>query len=131
VLVEPGVRFGARTVLQAPCVVGRAPLVRRPESCRWLWVKALYPIRSPRSMRAASSEWLPDGQGASVREDNVIGDDVSVGTKPFSSFGNRIGNRVRIHSGCFLEMVTIEDDVFVDPTSCSPMTRTDGVSEVP
>ena len=30
-------------------------------------------------------------------------------------FGNRIGDRVRIHSGCFLEMVTIEDDVFVGP----------------
>ena len=30
-------------------------------------------------------------------------------------FGNRIGNRVRIHTGCFLELVTIEDDVFVGP----------------
>jgi acetyltransferase-like isoleucine patch superfamily enzyme len=30
-------------------------------------------------------------------------------------FGNRLGDRVRIHSGCFLEMVTIEDDVFVGP----------------
>jgi acetyltransferase-like isoleucine patch superfamily enzyme len=30
-------------------------------------------------------------------------------------FGNRIGSRVRIHSGCFLELVTIEDDVFVGP----------------
>ena len=30
-------------------------------------------------------------------------------------FGNRIGDRVRIHSGCFLELVTIEDDVFVGP----------------
>jgi acetyltransferase-like isoleucine patch superfamily enzyme len=30
-------------------------------------------------------------------------------------FGNRIGNRVRIHSGCFLEMVTVEEDVFIGP----------------
>lgn len=30
-------------------------------------------------------------------------------------FGNRIGNNVRIHSGCFLEMVTVEDNVFIGP----------------
>ena len=58
---------------------------------------------------------LQTGQGASIREDNVIGDDVSIGTNTVLEFGNRIGNRVRIHSGCFLELVTIEDDVFVGP----------------
>ncbi|MCE5254472.1 MAG: N-acetyltransferase, partial [Actinomycetia bacterium] len=45
----------------------------------------------------------------------VIGDDVSVGTNAVLEFGNRIGHRVRIHSGCFLEMVTVEDDVFIGP----------------
>jgi len=60
-------------------------------------------------------ERFQTGQGASIREDNVFGDDVSVGTHAVLEFGNRIGNRVRIHSGCFLEMVTIEDDVFVGP----------------
>jgi len=50
----------------------------------------------------------------------VLGDDVSVGTNAVLEFGNRIGNRVRIHSGCFLEMVTIEDDVFVGPQRVSP-----------
>ena len=58
---------------------------------------------------------LQTGQGASIREDNVLGDDVSIGTNAVLEFGNRIGNRVRIHSGCFLELVTIEDDVFVGP----------------
>jgi acetyltransferase-like isoleucine patch superfamily enzyme len=60
-------------------------------------------------------ERFQTGQGASIREDNVLGDDVSIGTNTVLEFGNRIGNRVRIHSGCFLEMVTIEDDVFVGP----------------
>jgi acetyltransferase-like isoleucine patch superfamily enzyme len=55
------------------------------------------------------------GQGTSIREDNIIGDEVSVGTNAVLEFGNRIGNRVRIHSQCFLEMVTIEDDVFIGP----------------
>ncbi len=58
---------------------------------------------------------LQTGQGASIREDNEVGDDVSIGTNAVLEFGNRIGNRVRIHSGCFLELVTIEDDVFVGP----------------
>lgn len=58
---------------------------------------------------------LQTGQGASIREDNVIGDDVSVGTHAALEFGNRIGNKVRIHTGCFLELVTIEDDVFLGP----------------
>ncbi|MEK6619669.1 MAG: DapH/DapD/GlmU-related protein [Chloroflexota bacterium] len=58
---------------------------------------------------------LVTGQGASIREDNVIGDDVSVGTHASIEFGNRIGSRVSIHTGCFLELVTIEDDVFLGP----------------
>jgi hypothetical protein len=44
---------------------------------------------------------LQTGQGASIREDNVVGD-VSIGTNAVLEFGNRIGSRVRIHSGCFL-----------------------------
>ena len=55
------------------------------------------------------------GQGVSIREDNVIGDDVSVGTNAVLEAGNRIGSRVRIHTGCFLECVTVEDDVFIAP----------------
>ncbi len=58
---------------------------------------------------------LQTGQGASIREDNLIGHDVSVGTNAVLEFGNKIGDRVRIHSGCFLEMVTVEDDVFIGP----------------
>ena len=55
------------------------------------------------------------GHGALVREDNVLGDDVSVGTNAALEFGNRIGDRVRIHTGCFLESCVVEDDVFLGP----------------
>lgn len=55
------------------------------------------------------------GHGALVREDNIIGDDVSVGTNAALEFGNRVGSRVRIHTGCFLASCTIEDDVFLGP----------------
>ena len=58
---------------------------------------------------------LHTGQGASIREDNRLGDDVSVGTNAVLEFGSRMGSGVRIHSGCFPELVTVEDDVFVGP----------------
>ncbi len=55
------------------------------------------------------------GQGASIREENSIGSNVSVGTNAVLEFGNTIGNNVRIHSLCFLEMVTVGNDVFIGP----------------
>jgi len=60
-------------------------------------------------------DFLQTGQGASIREDNLISDGVSVGTNTVLEFGNRIGKNVRIHSSCFLEMVTVGDDVFIGP----------------
>lgn len=58
---------------------------------------------------------LQTGHGALIRENNVIGDDVSVGTNATLEPGNRIGHRCRIHSGCFLENTTLGNDVFVGP----------------
>ena len=39
------------------------------------------------------------GQCVSIREDNIFGDDVSIGTCVRMECGNRVGDRVRIHSG--------------------------------
>jgi acetyltransferase-like isoleucine patch superfamily enzyme len=58
---------------------------------------------------------LHTGHGATIREDNVLGDDVSVGTHAVLEPGNQIGNQVRIHSGCFLEGAVVEDEVFLGP----------------
>ncbi|HAW49944.1 TPA: transferase [bacterium] len=55
------------------------------------------------------------GQGVTIREDNIIGDDVSIGTNTVLEVGNQIGNNTRIHTGCFLELTTIEEDVFIGP----------------
>jgi acetyltransferase-like isoleucine patch superfamily enzyme len=102
--------------LQTPCILGKPPRGREPgELALVIGREAL--VRPFTTLYAGSTigDRFQTGQGASVREDNVIGDDVSVGTNAVLEFGNRIGNRVRIHSGCFLELVTIEDDVFVGP----------------
>jgi acetyltransferase-like isoleucine patch superfamily enzyme len=62
-----------------------------------------------------AGERLQTGHGAMIRENNLLGDDVSVGTNAVLEPGNQIGSRVRIHSGCFLEGAVVEDEVFLGP----------------
>ena len=116
VQIAVGVFLGDGCDLQPPCILGKAPRGSEPGK-RELRIGREATIRPFTTLYAGSTmgERFQTGQGASIREDNVLGDDVSVGTHAVLEFGNRIGNRVRIHSGCFLEMVTIEDDVFVGP----------------
>jgi acetyltransferase-like isoleucine patch superfamily enzyme len=116
VQVAAGVEIGPEADLQSPCVVGKPPR-GASEGELPLQIGRQATVRPFTTIYAGNviGDRLQTGQGASIREDNVLGDDVSVGTNAVLEFGNRIGNRVRIHSGCFLEMVTIEDDVFVGP----------------
>ena len=116
VYLVQNVTLGEGCDLQPPCVVGKPPR-GAGEGELPLAVGAGAVIRPFTTIYAGSTfgARLQTGQGASIREDNVVGDDVSIGTNAVLEFGNRIGDRVRIHSGCFLEMVTIEDDVFVGP----------------
>jgi acetyltransferase-like isoleucine patch superfamily enzyme len=109
-------RLGPGADLQSPCVIGKAPR-GAAEGELPLDIGADATVRPFTTIYAGSimGDRLQTGQGASIREDNVLGDDVSVGTNAVLEFGNRIGSRVRIHSGCFLELTTIEDDVFVGP----------------
>ena len=115
-VIAPNVELGPGTVVGAYVVLGRAPrgkeqgelpLVIGPDSV----IRPFTTIYAGTTIGAR----LQTGQGASIREDNVLGDDVSVGTHASLEFGNRIGSRVRIHTGCFLELVTVEDEVFVGP----------------
>ena len=116
VRIAPNVTLGAACDLQRPCILGKAPR-GAGEGERPLTIGAGAVIRPFTTIYAGSTfgARLQTGQGASIREDNVVGDDVNIGTNAVLEFGNRLGSRVRIHSGCFLELVTIEDDVFVGP----------------
>jgi acetyltransferase-like isoleucine patch superfamily enzyme len=114
--IYPGVSLGRDPILYGPvvlgipprgCNIGELPLVIGDEAI----------IRPFSTIYAGSTigARFQTGQGVSIRENNVIGDDVIIGTHAVLEFGNRIGNRVRIHTNCFLEMVTIGDDVFIGP----------------
>jgi acetyltransferase-like isoleucine patch superfamily enzyme len=114
--IAANVIVGEGCDLQPPCILGKAPR-GAAEGERPLIIGPGATIRPFTTIYGGSTfgARLQTGQGASIREDNQVGDDVSIGTNAVLEFGNRIGDRVRIHSGCFLELVTIEDDVFVGP----------------
>ncbi|MBN1894529.1 transferase [bacterium] len=115
-IIYPNVVIGKGTIVEEPCILGKPPRGREPGELK-LEIGSGGIIRPFTTLYAGSriGNGFQTGQGASIREDNVIGDDVSIGTNAVLEFGNRIGSRVRVHSCCFLEMVTIEDDVFIGP----------------
>lgn len=56
------------------------------------------------------------GHGVVIREENKIGDNVSIWTHTVIDYGCRIGSQVKIHSNCYIAQYTvIEDDVFIAP----------------
>ena len=56
------------------------------------------------------------GHNVIVREDNTIGDHVSIWSNSVIDYGCSIGHRVKIHSNCYIAQYTeIEDDVFLAP----------------
>jgi acetyltransferase-like isoleucine patch superfamily enzyme len=59
------------------------------------------------------------GHNVVVREECVIGDDVSVWSNTVIDYGCHIGSRVKIHSNCYIAQFTeIEDDAFLAPGVC-------------
>ncbi|MGH2451393.1 MAG: DapH/DapD/GlmU-related protein [Candidatus Limnocylindria bacterium] len=115
-IVAPNVRIGNGSVVGEYAILGRPPRGKKEGELE-LVIGPGSVIRPFTTIYAGTTigARLQTGQGASIREDNVLGDDVSVGTHASLEFGNRIGSRVRIHTGCFLELVTVEDDVFLGP----------------
>ncbi|MGV8083337.1 MAG: DapH/DapD/GlmU-related protein [Coriobacteriia bacterium] len=114
--LPPGVIVGQGTFVDPSCIVGMPPRGAKPGE-RELRIGADGTIRPFTTLYGGTTigDRFQTGQGVSIREGNTIGDDVSIGTNSVLEHGNRIGNRVRIHTGCFLEFVTVEDDVFIAP----------------
>lgn len=114
--IYPNVSIGPGTEIEGPCIIGKPSRGRAPGEAPTV-IGAGAVIRPFTTIYAGTTigSGFQSGQGASIREDNILGDDVSVGTNAVLEFGNRIGSRTRIHSGAFLELTTLGDDVFVGP----------------
>lgn len=97
-------------------IIGEPPRHTQPGE-RALIIGPQATLRSFTTLYAGSTigARFQTGHSVMIREDNTIGDDVSIGTSSVLEYGNTIGDRCRIHSGCFLEWVTLEHDVFIAP----------------
>ena len=115
-IIYPNVFIGSSTLIEPPCIIGKPPRNAQPGQYKTI-IGANSTIRPFSTIYAGVKigDGFQCGQGVSIRENNVIGDDVSIGTNTALEFGNRIGARARIHTGCFLEAVTLEDDVIIAP----------------
>jgi len=116
VTIHPGVKLGRDVVIHDFCVIGIPPRGRQAGELPTVigdgsvirpFTTIYAGVRTGRKFRT--------GQGASIRENNVIGEDTSVGTLCILEVGNRIGNHVRIHGGSGFEHTTIEDHVIIGP----------------
>ncbi|MBI4320013.1 MAG: transferase [Chloroflexi bacterium] len=114
--IYEGVAIGPGSVIEGPCILGKPPRGRDAGELT-LTIGRNAIIRPFTTIYAGTviGDGFQTGQGVSIREDNVIGDVVSIGTNTILEFGNRLGNKVKVHSACFLEMVTLDDDVFIAP----------------
>ena len=115
-MIHSNVHLGKGTVVQEGAIVGEPPRGKAAGELKTV-IGAGGVIRSGTVIYAGTviGDRFNSGHGALIREDNVIGDDCSVGTNAVLEAGNRIGSRTRIHSGCFLENVTLGDGVFLAP----------------
>jgi acetyltransferase-like isoleucine patch superfamily enzyme len=114
--IYPGVRIGPDSIIYGPAVIGQPPRGASVGELPVIIGRAAV-IRPFTTIYAGNriGDRFQTGQGTSIRENNRIGNGVSVGTHTILEFDNTIGNNVRIHSGCFLEMVEVADDVFIGP----------------
>ncbi len=120
-ILYKNVKLGKDIKIEEYCLIGKPPKGRKEGELK-LFIGDKGLIRAHSTIYAGSKigESLITGTSVSVRENNIIGNNVTVGTLTVLEVGNKIGNNVRIHSGCFLEMAEISDDVFIGP--CVVMT---------
>ncbi len=112
------VDIGEGSVIYGPVVLGQPPRGAGEGELK-LSIGSGAVIRPFTTIYAGSriGDDFQTGQGTSIREHNFIGNNVSVGTNTVLEFENKIGDGCRIHSGCFLEMVTLGKYVFVGPNT--------------
>ncbi len=116
VRIYDNVTIGEGSIIYGPDILGQPPR-GKAEGELPLTIGARAVIRPFTTIYAGNviGDDFQTGQGTSIREDNLIGNRVSVGTHAILEYENRIGDDSRVHSGCFLEMVTLGKHVFVGP----------------
>jgi acetyltransferase-like isoleucine patch superfamily enzyme len=117
VCIHPGVLFEGEPDLGPFVIVGHPSQASGPEPVATV-IGAGAIIRSHSVIYCGNriGNGFRTGHGVMVREDNEIGDDVSIGTNSIVEHHVKIGNGVRLHSNVFVpEYSILEDDCWLGP----------------
>ena len=113
-IIKHGVELGKNTRVEDFCIIGMS----NDASNEFTRIGENSLIRSGTYIYAGNQigERFFTGNKVNVRENNEIGDDVSIGTLSVIEHSVTIGNGVRIHSNCFVpEYTVLEDGVWIGP----------------
>jgi len=119
-IIHPGVRLGEGAQIGAWVVIGEPARGQAPGDVETL-IGPNAVIRSHTVIYAGNriGAGFQTGHQVSIREDNVIGDSVSVGTGSVVEHHVRIADRVRIHSQAFVpEMSVLGEGCWIGPRVC-------------
>jgi len=116
VIIYENVSIGKNSDISPFVILGKKPLSDNYTKLK-LVIGENATIRSFTTIYLGSKigDYFSTGQNVSIREDNMIGNNVSIGTCSVVEFGNYIEDGTRIHSCCFLEMAKIGKNVFIGP----------------
>jgi acetyltransferase-like isoleucine patch superfamily enzyme len=115
--IYPNVQLGEGFTIGEYCIIGEPPRKRQPGELLTL-IDEGATLRSHTVIYAGNriGRHFQTGHGALVREENEIGDDVSIGSHSIIEHHVKIGNGVRIHSAVFVpEFSELEDGCWLGP----------------
>ena len=116
IIIFKNVSLGRNNNISPFVILGKPPLNKKDGELKLeIGINAV--IRSFTTIYAGNKigNGFATGQNVSIRENNIIGDDVIIGSSSTIEFENIIGDGTHIHSGCFLEMTKVGENVFVGP----------------
>ena len=111
------VTLGEGTVVEDFCVIGSPPRGKADGELETI-IGSQSVIRSHTVIYAGNriGNGFQTGNKVNIREENEIGDNVSVGTLSVIEHHVKLGNGVRIHTQVFVpEFTVIEDDAWLGP----------------
>jgi len=117
-VIYEGVEIGPGSIIEDLVVLGKPPMGRKPGELK-LRIGKLATIRTGTIIYAGSTigDHFSTGDCARIREDNVIGNEVSIGANTVVECGCKIEDSVRIHSNCFIcEFTIIEEGAWIGPS---------------
>lgn len=116
-IVHPGVHWAGDKSIGSFAVIGEPPARHAPGELE-TWIGAGATIRSHTIIYAGNriGAGFQTGHGAMIRELNVIGERVSIGTASIVEHHVEIGDGARLHSRVFVpEYTVIEADAWLGP----------------